>query len=269
MSWWGKVIGGTFGLMLGGPIGALLGAALGHNFDRGFQRFTREGLGSEQFGAFARGDVERIQSLFFTTTFSLMGHLAKADGRVSDDEIRAAEDVMQQMQLNAEQRKVAIRLFQAGKEAGFPVEEVLEQFRAECQRRRNLTRMLLEILVFTALADAQLHPGEQQLLSHVADRLGFSSAEYREVLERLKASRHFHQARPDSRSALRDAYKVLGMDETAADAEIKKAYRRLMNQHHPDKLVAKGLPQEMIDLATRKAQEIREAYETIKKHRSP
>lgn len=268
MSWWGKVLGGTFGMFLGGPIGAVLGAALGHNFDRGVERLSREGPGNDGFTAFRGGDVERIQSLFFTTTFSLMGHMAKADGRVSNVEIRAAEDVMRQMNLNEQQRKVAIRLFQEGKKTGFPLEAVLEQFRAECQRRRNLTQMLLEILTFTALSDGHFHDSERKILLHVAGRLGYSQAEYEAILQRLQASQHFHQARPDSRTALKDAFAVLGVQENTPEAEIKKAYRRLMNQHHPDKLVAKGLPQEMIDVANRKTQEIRDAWETIKKHRS-
>ena len=90
MSWWGKILGGSFGYMLGGPLGALLGAALGHQFDRGINS------GAIEFGQFRQGDTERVQTAFFTTTFLVMGHLAKADGRVSESEIAAAQFIMQQ-----------------------------------------------------------------------------------------------------------------------------------------------------------------------------
>ena len=118
MSWWGKLIGGTFGFMLGGPLGAILGASLGHNFDRGLGGFDRGG----QFGS---ANVEQIQSAFFTATFSMMGHMAKIDGQVSKAEIAVAESVMQQMRLSPPQKKVAISLFERGKQADFPVHEVL------------------------------------------------------------------------------------------------------------------------------------------------
>ena len=262
MSWWGKVIGGTFGFMLGGPLGALLGASLGHNFDRGMGRF-QDGA---DYGAGA--DVERIQSAFFTTTFSMMGYLAKADGVVTRDEIALAESVMQQMRLNAAQKKVAVSLFNQGKDQAFPVHQVLEQFRRECQRRSNLLQMFLEILIATALADGKLNAVEQRILQETAHAIGYSGAEFLHILQRQQAGAHMHTQRPDSASALKDAYALLGIASTASDEEVKKAYRRLMNQHHPDKLVAKGLPEEMMALAHKKTMEIKEAYELIRKTRA-
>lgn len=266
MSWWGKVIGGTFGFMLGGPLGAVLGASFGHNFDRaaGSQAYIR-GMGT---GA----NVEQIQSAFFTATFSMMGYIAKADGEVSPSEISIAENIMQQMRLNPEQKKVAINLFRQGKKADFPVEDILEQFKRECHRRRNLIQMFLEILVMTALADGHLHPAESEALQQTAMSMGFSSAEYKAILKRMQAQAHYHQGGSGSvdgsSMSLTDAYKLLGITKNADDTEVKKAYRRQMNQHHPDKLVSKGLPQEMMDIANQKAQDIKSAYDLIKKHRS-
>lgn len=262
MSWWGKLIGGTFGFMLGGPLGALLGASLGHNFDRGMGRFQDTG----EFGAGA--DVERIQSAFFTTTFSMMGYLAKADGVVTRDEIALAESVMQQMRLDATQKKVAVSLFNQGKNPDFQVRQVLEQFRRECHRRSNLLQMFLEILIATALADGKLNPVEQRILQETAHAIGYSGAEFLHILQRQQAGAHMHTQRPDSASALKDAYAMLGLGSGASDEEVKKAYRRLMNQHHPDKLVAKGLPEEMMALAHKKTMEIKEAYELIRKTRT-
>lgn len=267
MSWWGKVIGGTFGFMLGGPLGAILGASLGHNFDRGLNNINiPHGMGA------GGADVEKIQSAFFTATFSMMGHIAKADGQVSKVEISLVENVMQQMRLNSEQKKVARNLFEQGKKSDFPVNDILNQFRQECHRRRSLTQMFLEIITATALADGVLHTAEKRILSNAASVLGFSTQEYQTLLQRMQAQNHYHQggggkSTDGSSLTMTDAYKLLGIPKTATDAELKKAYRRQMNQHHPDKLVSKGLPQEMMDIANQKTQDIRAAYDLIKKSR--
>ena len=100
MAWWGTLIGGSLGFVFGGPIGALVGAALGGNFDRGLKMDGRIDMGAQ----------ERVQAAFFTTTFSVMGHIAKADGQVSAREISAARNIMAQMQLSGTQREAAIKL---------------------------------------------------------------------------------------------------------------------------------------------------------------
>ncbi len=245
--------------MLGGPIGAALGAALGHNFDQGLGR-----VGGT--GGFA-GDVERIQTAFFTATFATMGHVAKADGQVSPQEIIVAEDVMRQMRLSPQQKQVAQGLFNEGKKGSIPIRDLLHQFRIECHRRRNLLQMFMEIQVAVALSDGTLDASESRILENAADILGFSKAEYQAILQRMQAHRHA-QAPGQAGMSLQDAYKLLGIDKGANDQEVKKAYRRQMNQHHPDKLVSKGLPEEMIEMANKKVQEIRTAYETIKASRN-
>lgn len=262
MTWWGKVIGGTFGFMLGGPLGAILGASLGHNFDRGLGGL-QDGL-----GGLDGVDVEKIQSAFFTATFSMMGHLAKSDGQVSPAEIAVAESVMHQMRLNPQQKKVAISLFDKGKQAAFPAGEVLRQFRMECHRRRNLLQMFLEILIATGLADGGLQQAERQVLESTAATLGFSRQEFLHILQRLQAGQHMRGQAPDSAASLSDAYKLLGVSKGTSDDEVKKAYRRLMSQHHPDKLVAKGLPEEMMKVAHQKTMEIKAAYELIRNSRA-
>ena len=259
MGWWGKLVGGALGFAIGGPLGALLGAAMGHNLD--------VGLGGR--GALHAGDQERIQTVFFTATFSIMGYLAKADGRVTRDEIAMAEQVMTQMQLNDAQRKAAINLFQEGKAADFPLDDVIEQFRQECHRRVNLVRMFLEIQIATALADGRIDYTEERVLFHIADRLGFPRVFFERLIASVKAQQHFadEQSGKGGHASLQDAYDMLGEDAGATDAEIKKAYRRQMNQHHPDKLVSKGLPEELIRIATGKTQEIKAAYERIRESR--
>ena len=258
MNWWGKVLGGTFGYMLGGPLGALIGAALGHRVDRGMEG---AGLGA---GAAER---ERIQTAFFTATFSVLGHMAKADGRVSEAEIQLALSVMDQMQLDEEQRAMARRLFREGKQAHFDLDAVLEQFVRVCHRRRTLLRIFLEILVQAALVDGRLDPNEHALLRRICGHIGFSTSELEHLIAMVQAARGGQGPTTSPEADLDRAYSVLGVSASSSDTEIKRAYRRLISQHHPDKLVARGLPEEMMKVATEKTREIRKAYELVKKHR--
>ncbi|MBI5463110.1 MAG: co-chaperone DjlA [Gammaproteobacteria bacterium] len=259
MSWWGTVLGGAFGYLLGGPLGALLGVALGRRFDKGL-----DGLG--EYGA-ELGDQERVQTAFFTATFAVMGHLAKVDGQVSPNEIRLAEQVMAQLRLSDDMRRAAMRLFAEGKAPDFQLDAVLEQFRRECHRRRQLLRMFVEIQLHACYADGAVHAEEARVLRHICDRLGIGRQEFAQLETLVQAARGFAPggaAAPASRDRLAEAYRVLGVTREASDADVKTAYRRLMNQHHPDKLVAKGLPEEMVALATEKTQEIKAAYETVR-----
>ncbi len=269
MSWWGKIIGGAFGFMLGGPLGALFGTALGHNIDRGLDRglrrtaFERRGVDFD--------DRERTQTAFFTATFAVMGRLAKADGHVTRDEIQSAEALMDQMGLNPELKRVAQNLFNQGKQADFDLDELLDQFRQECHRRRSLMRIFIELQLQAAYADGFLHPDERQLLLHVCETLGFTRFEFNVLEAMVRAEQHFRRmasARPERAGIrLQDAYALLNVKPSAKPAEIKRAYRRLISQHHPDKLVSKGLPEEMLKVATQKTQEIKAAYETVREAR--
>jgi DnaJ like chaperone protein len=255
MNWWGKIIGGSFGYMLGGPLGALLGAALGHTFDRGLSVVSIE---------FGTAQIERTQAAFFTAIFSVMGYIAKADGHVTKNEISIAEQLMAQMRLSAEQRQAAIKLFNEGKQADFNCDAVLEQFRNECHRQRNLLQMFIEILIATAMADGALHTAEYEALKHISHKLGLGA--YLDTLIQMAgAQRHYaEQQSGKTKATLDDAYTLLGVSASASDDEVKKAYRRLMSQHHPDKLVSKGLPEEMIKLASEKTHNIKMAYEQIR-----
>lgn len=259
MSWWGKVVGGTFGFMMGGPLGAILGAALGNYFDDGLNNLSLD-------DSLGLGATERVQSVFFTTTFSVMGYVAKSDGQVSREEIAMAEQVIRQMRLNKQQRKLAIRLFGEGKKAGFPIHEVLAQFRKESYRRCSLMQMFLEIQIATAFADGRFDSQEQGVLEQIASDLGYTHDDFIALLSRVTGQAHFAE-QGSVRSRVSAAYELLGVSEKTSDAELKKAYRRQMNQHHPDKLVAKGLPEEMVEIATEKTQDIKAAYELIKSQR--
>ena len=199
-----------------------------------------------------------------------MGHIAKADGHVSPEEISLANRVMKEMALTSDMRATAINLFQQGKQADFPLDEVLSQFYKECHRRTDLLRMFLNIQLQAAYADGILAASEERLLLHICGQLRVSRFDYERLKIQWQAQQRFHgrssyTPKTPHKTSLQDAYGVLGLTSSATMAEVKKAYRRLMNQNHPDKLVAKGLPEEMMRLAKEKTQKISKAYETIQK----
>ena len=278
MSWFGKVIGGALGFALGGPIGALIGVALGHNFDRSTQ--SGRGRGWADFDALDADDSadfldspdsfdrrERTQTAFFTATFAVMGHLAKADGAVTRDEIRLASRVMDEMHLGEAQRQLAQRLFRAGRSHDFAIGDVLDQLRRECRYSSHLVTMFVEILIHAAYADGTVHARERALLESICERLRLPDGELDRLEATVRAEYHARAGTASDTLSPADAYAMLGVDETCSDGELKKAYRRMMNRHHPDKLVAKGLPEEMMRIATEKTREIKAAYDRLKEVR--
>ncbi|MED5535004.1 MAG: co-chaperone DjlA [Pseudomonadota bacterium] len=260
MAWIGKAVGGVLGLAVGGPIGSALGVLLGHQFDLGVaQLSTGDGV---LFGS------DRIQQLFFETTFAVMGHIAKADGRVSQSEIRAARRIMHGMNLSPGQVKTAIDHFTAGKSTGYPVSEKLTQLNNHLSKRTDLVRAFVEIQMQALIAAGSIEMAKRELLWQVARGLGMGRVELAQIEALVRAQQFRVQSGGKESISMEQAYRVLGLDPDVSDKEVKTAYRRLMNQHHPDKLVARGLPESMTSVAEEKTHEIRAAYERIKTQRA-
>jgi DnaJ like chaperone protein len=260
----GALIGAVIGYILGGPIGMILGAFLGQSITVGVSR-----------GGWSGHDSARAQQAFFTATFSVMGHVAKADGVVSENEIQAANAVMAHMNLDPAQRLAAIQLFNQGKEASFDLDAALRNLRTAAHGRRDLLGMFLQIQLHAAMADGVIEPAERRVLERICDLLGIPEYELNQYEQFITAQQRFRagaQGGNTGRGGFRDtrtdnlaaAYQTLGVAATASDAEIKTAYRRLMKENHPDKLVARGLPENMIKVAQEKVQQINVAYDAIK-----
>lgn len=263
MSWKGKLCGSVAGFAMGGPLGAVIGAVLGHQIDKAT---------TFSFAYTRLEEKKGIQDAFFSTTFSVMGHLAKADGVVSKAEINLATHVMEQMRLSTEQRQQAMHLFEQGKKSNFPLIQTLQNFQQQCGYRQHLLLMFLEIQLQAAMADGNIHTKEEAVLSTICQQFEVSPRRYEIIKRRLFAQQRFqqhYQQQPFnlSKIKLNDAYDTLGVKVKSSDAELKKAYRSLVSQHHPDKLLAKGLPEEMMTLAKEKTQQITKAYEIIKASR--
>ncbi|CUA87946.1 co-chaperone DjlA [Pseudidiomarina woesei] len=259
---WGKILGGFFGFLFARFVGLFLGLMIGHWFDRALGRAMQQG-------------AEQPQQ-FVSTLFAVLGHLAKSKGRVTEQDINYVTRLMDHLRLSESARAEAQESFRQGKEANFPLVEKVQKLRSQLAWRRDLLQFFLEQVLTIALHDGQVEQSEYDVLLRVTEALGFRRAQLDIMLQMAQASQRFgggysaggqssggRQA-PPSRNQLDDAYAVLGVARSASFSEVKKAYRKLMNKHHPDKLAAQGLPPEMRESAQVKAQQIQAAYELIK-----
>jgi DnaJ like chaperone protein len=254
-----KLIGVIAGYLLFGFFGALFGLFVGSFFDR-----------MRVYGSGGMNPLQNAlrQAVFLETVFISMGKLAKADGHVSQDEIDHVEQFMQKLNMTEIHRQQAIKLFKQGADPAFDIVPTYKRFMAVCGHTKNLREVLLVYLIVMALADGHFHPAEETLLAGIATHLGYDHASFRRMLDMVLNQSHFGGGQANTAEALDDAYKALGVSKESSDAEIKRAYRKLMSQYHPDKLMGQGVPEDMIAMATEQAKEIQVAYDLIKKSRN-
>lgn len=252
MSWLGKMIGGTIGFALGGPIGAVAGAAFGHTF---VDKREDEYLKSIPGGGQGLSATEESQLIFFTAAFSMLAKISKADGRISEKEIQAVERFMvRDLQLDASGQETAKRIFRQAISSPDSFDDFARQFYAVFQGHPNILELMIDVLLRVSAADGSISSREESMLLSAVGIFNFRQADY----QRLR-DRYLPKADP--------SYAVLKLDKTASDEEIKKQYRALVREYHPDKIQAKGLPEEFIKFASDKFTEIQEAYEKIRKER--
>jgi DnaJ like chaperone protein len=257
MAWQGAFFGALIGLLLTRTVwGAAIGAIVGYMLDPSAHRHA------------AGGGTTSVAAEFFRSTFEIMGYVAKSDGRVSEAEIDAARRMMQQFNLSPADVKAAIACFGVGKAAGYDAELSIERLREACGLRHDLLRTFVELQLRTALDGNGLSPPARGLLTRIAERLGLSGLEFAHMEAAVRAQRARGSA-PGTRSgsrggSLAECYAELEVEAATSDQEVTKAYRRQMSRHHPDKLVANGLPESMAQMAKEKTQRIQEAYEGIR-----
>ncbi|MGH8297848.1 MAG: co-chaperone DjlA [Steroidobacteraceae bacterium] len=265
MRYTGKVVGGLIGMFLG-PLGAVAGVLLGHQVDQHLDRQDARLPGPE--------DLAAISERFFRATFRVMGYLAKADGRVSEQEISAARAVMSELRLDAARVQQAIDCFTEGKRSAFDLAAELADLARACAGRPDLVRVFVEIQVRAALSGNNLDGPVRPLMNRVAGRLGvspFELAHIEAVLRIRGGSFRYAPAgagpRVSESEKLEQAYRILEAAPGDSDQVVVKAYRRQLSRHHPDKLKANGLPESMVEHAKQRTQQIIEAYELIRERR--
>jgi DnaJ like chaperone protein len=250
MGWMGKIVGGTIGLALGGPLGAIAGAAFGHFFDQTSAMTRSGGMQGPRLSSH-----EDAQMTFFVAAFSMLAKLVQADGRVTADEIATIERFMQQdLRLSPASRRVAIDIFNTAKTSPHAFDDFARQFYGAFRHRPEILAFMLDILVRVAMADRDISAAEETLIRRAARIFGLPEPGY----QNLKSS-----AAPSNDRF----YHVLGVTPEASNEEIKGRYRTLVKEFHPDRIAAKGLPDEFTEFAESKFREIQEAYEAVKKER--
>jgi len=270
-SWWGKILGAFFGYLIGHAVGALIGILIGNAFDRGLMTHL-----NRPYNPFRDVKQQTAQKVFFEAVFSIMGYIAKSDGYVSVSEINMAESMMRDMRLSRSQQTLAKDCFKAGKQPDFDFAAMLNLLDSECSHHPELLKLFMDIQYRFAQIDG-LTPAKTKALDALFLRMGFAPLhqQYRfyedfgtSAFGGSSSTNNQRTQRPPPTSTLiSNAYTLLNIKPTSTQAEIKKAYRRLISRHHPDKLMAQGLPESMIKLANDKTQQITKAYELICKDR--
>lgn len=256
----GKVVGAIIGLIIfHNPVGLLIGAVLGHFYDTAAARLKPPSMGS--------GFIEPL--------FAFAGALSKSDGRVSEPEIAATEALMTRLRLDAVQRRTAIERFNLGKQPAFEASLAIADLKRWCSGRRDLAFIVLDLLLDLVYAEGSLVEAKLALLRRLCWTLGVSDHELA-ALSAMKGyaastaqgPRGGYGPRPRtvSRPSEVDPYAVLGIARGASEHDIKRAYRKLISQHHPDKL-GSDVPDELKRRAEERAREIIAAYERIKSER--
>jgi len=245
----GKIIGGTIGFAMAGPLGAIAGAALGHAFDTNSQT-----IHFEERARLSQG--EEAQFTFFVASFSMLAKLARADGSVSREEIDAVENFMvYDLNLDPESRRLATNIFHTAFESPDNFEAFAVQFYSQFRSQYQMLELMIDILIRVSLADGALSSSEENLILSAVRIFNFSDEKYRKL--KSKYIQDFEKY-----------YAILGCEKKDSIEHIKKQYRKLVSDYHPDKIASKGLPEEFTKFANDKFREIQEAYEIIKKERN-
>ncbi|MFC1839770.1 co-chaperone DjlA [Thermodesulfobacteriota bacterium] len=246
MGWFGKLTLGSLGFLAGGPLGAIAGAALGHHL---FDKFD-----STESRALPFGQVEQAQTAYFVSLFSILGKLAKADGIVSREEISIVNQFLSNLRLPEEQKQFARNIFNEAKNSPYSVDDFAAQLYQINNSQPTILLSFMDLLFKVAAADGRMHEGEEAVLSRIKNIFWISDSQYANL-----KSVYFKDTDR--------YYSVLNCTPENSNDQIKSNYKKLAKEFHPDKIISKGLPEEFIEFATKKFQEIQDAYNTIRQER--
>lgn len=252
----GFLIGGLIGALFSGWSGFFIGGLIGYFVARPLLRWA------------IRARFGQLQTQFLDSVFAVMGAICKADGQVTDDEIRVAEQLFERLRLDEAARARARTAFARGKAVDFDLDAEVARFAASARGQRALMSMFLQLQIAAVGADGRIHPAEHEMLVRIARGLGLSEAEVARMEAMLRGAASGDAGAGQRSSVDLDwAYQVLDVSPQASDAEVKKAYRKLINENHPDRLAAKGLPESMRPMAEEKTRDLTTAYDRIRQAR--
>jgi DnaJ like chaperone protein len=247
MGWFGKLTFGTVGFFFGGPLGAIAGAALGHHMVDKDDNENYEGKGFKA--------VEQTQAAYFISIFSILGKLAKADGTVTREEVSVVEGFLSTLRMPEQEKQFARRIFDEAKDSQYSIEDFAEQFYLMNNRQPTILLSFMNLLFKMASADGGINQNEDMVLSRIREIFHISED-------------HFNNIKAGYVNDMDRYYKILNCTRGQSDQEIRSSYKRLVKDFHPDAVISKGLPEEFVQFATGRFQEIQDAYERIRKERS-
>ena len=237
MSFWKASIGGMIGFTLGGPIGGILGAVIGSKLSDNNRRKP--------------GTNERNQAAFFAALFACFAKIAKADGRVTRDEVEKVDHfIKERFKFPPDQRGFAIEIFNHAKDDQNSFKDYASQLASLLSTNPSALIMFYELLFELSMADGHLDPSEEELLKQAVNIFNLDPDLFETNKRKFGAT-------------ISDAYTILGVDEGMSFKEIKIAYQRKRKEFHPDTLIAKGLPDELLERAKERFIEIQAAFEEI------
>lgn len=260
----GALFGGTVGFMLGGPLGAMIGGAIGAQSSGGA---TVGGGARRMAGA---GSAQNAQSAFLVAVISLAAKVCKADGHVCEAEVRAFDAFLRDnLRMPADERRFASKIFNEARDSHVPAEDFARQVRTLLGGHPDRLRDIVTVLLQIAHADGSLHAAEDRLIASIAREMGLTDHDYQQCKAFFGGAGGSRGAsgRPASAGAATTDYEVLGLTPAATEDEIKKAYRGIAREYHPDVLQSKGLPEDFMNFAKEKLQKVNESYDRIKKER--
>ena len=242
MSIWGKIIGGTTGFALGGPLGAIIGIMIGGSFDRSARKLSSSNQISQQ----------QKQNVFALCIIVLSAKIAKADGQVSKEEIYTFKE---KFNIQAEEMSEVSKIFNEAKKSSFGFKNIADQVGNLFSDNKVLLEQLLNNLFYIAEADGVTSINEVEVLRSISQSFHFNETDFQRI---------FHSRLNNKES---DPYKILGVTREDSDNNIRKKWIKLSKEHHPDYLIAKGMPKEFIKEANKELSSINLAYDKIKELR--
>jgi len=250
MSIWGKVIGGAAGFALGGPLGAMMGVMAGNIYDKKRKATSyHQGIPNQQ-KQYKDISSQEKQHIFALSVITLTAKLAKADGVVTQDEIQVFKD---KFKIPPEDEEQVRKIFNEAQRTVYGFESIAQQVGVLLQDTPEVLEEIINNLFYVAEADGKISESELSFIKTVSSIFKFDE----NTFERI------YQARLNDKES--DPYKVLGVKRTDDEETIKNAWIKLTKEHHPDNLVAKGMPPEFIEQTTKEMSSINAAYDKIKK----
>ena len=261
----GRTIGfftfGPFGAMYGGAIGKTIDSAVGFintNKDN-YKKTVKTTINSE------------VQKIFFTSTFRIMGDVFLKCGFHRMNELKRLHNIMEHMELTMDHRLDAINNYYLGQKKAFNAENQIKKLLSKCEDNKHILKMFVEIQL-QAICDEYNDYNQTgvEAVKQIAELISLSEYELTQIQTLVKSYISHTSASAKKMNRFQEennAYKILGLEKRAPIADIKKSYKTLISQHHPDKLIGKGMPSDMAHIATEKIKEINEAYKLIMKNR--